>query len=706
MISKNIVLYISVFFLSMALTGCHPSSTPVDRNNIREWLSQDADSCLWYYTDQYVPLLNEKKYQEMEQLYVSVLRAMPDHPKRDKNTDYLMGWVISYYYNALMLQDKVDGSEFLTDSLLNCGNPYYTQVLRPELLAQSGMFYLAQNRMEQVDSIGRLFLSLPPTDDPRRDAQTWQRMAFSLEFCEIDTKIPMQLMEHSVECCRKAAGKVGNEGEIYRYMGYLYWKNGELEKATTAVQEAIDWYMARPETPGDGLIDCYNDLSQVYVTLGLYDKAIEANACAVETSKQLDNWTLEEVYRLRASCFSNAGQNDSALVYIQKAIEATPKSAESHFRLLLRINRLKYYYAAYPDSIAGQLDECHLLLKDTANIDPIYKNDLYAYYGMALLRKPGHEQEAVEYLERSFHNARAAHFPGGIVFVGNELIRAYIQTGMSERISDVYSLYTETSDSLQRQASVNAAIGANIRYETGRKEQENIALTAEVSLKQRTLIFTWLLVGLLTLFLVIGGMYLRQRQRYLRQISNARLSQISSLLKAQQELKESNRSLLDMQDELRKSNEASFKAKQELSRHNASLTEELHVTSHELKETSHKLDEVSSRLDAVSKQKAISDIRVKISTELFNSDKEAEFRRSFTAVYPDYLPSLHQLSSDMTPTDELIAMLLLLELSNNEIALTLGISKNGVNKARSRMRHRLGLKSEIILEEFLKGVTG
>ena len=163
-------------------------------------------------------------------------------------------------------------------------------------------------------------------------------------------------MEHAVESCRKAEGKVGNEGEIYDYMGYLYWKNGEPEKAITAIQEAIDWYTARPGTPGDGLIECYNDLSQVYATLELYDKAIEANTLAVEASKKLDKWMLEEVYRLRAACFSNAGKKDSALFYIQEAIKATPKSAENYFNLLVRINRLDYYYAAYPDSIAGQLD--------------------------------------------------------------------------------------------------------------------------------------------------------------------------------------------------------------------------------------------------------------------------------------------------------------------------------------------------------------
>lgn len=612
----------------------------------------------------------------MEQLYASVLRAMPEHPKGGKNMNYLMGWVLTYYYNALMYQDKADGSEFLTDSLLNSRHPYYTQVLRPELLAHSCKFYLAQNRMKQVDSSGHLFLSLPPTDDPRRDARTWHVMAYSLEFCSIDTKVPMQLMEHAVASCRKAEGKVGNEGEIYGYMGYLYWKNGEPEKAITAIQEAIDWYTARPGTPGDGLIECYNDLSQVYATLELFDKAIEANTLAVEASKKLDNWALEEVYRLRAACFSNAGEKDSALFYIQEAIKATPKSAEKYFNLLLRINRLDYYYAAYPDSIAGQLDECCRLLKDTAHIDPFAQNYLYAYHGKALLRTPGHEQEGVEQLERSFRNFQTSHFPEGIISVGDELIRAYIRTGMPDRISSIYSLYTETSDSLRHRARANAAIGANVRYETGRKEQENLVLAAEVSLKQRTLIFTRLLVGLLFVILLVGGMYMRQRQRFLRQVSNARLSQISGLLQTQQELKEKNESLQGMQEELRQSNEALFEAKQELSRHNASLTQ----------------------------KKAVSNLRMKISTEIFNSDKEAEFRRSFTAFYPDYIPALHRLSPDITRTDELIAMLIILELSSDEIALTLGISKIGVNKARSRMRKRLGLAGDTKLEDFLKGI--
>lgn len=707
MINKKSLLPVIVFLAGVLLGGCRPASPEAHPDTIGEWLAEEPDSCLWYVTDQYVPLLNEKKYAEMEQLYAGVLRNMPDSlplSKRSKDVDYLMGWVVTYYYNALMLQDKVENSEHLTDSLLQSGHPYYTETLRPELLAATAKFCLAQDLQDRVDSLGRLFVTLPPTGDPRRDARTWYQMAWTLEFSAIGTELPMRLMEHAVACCRRVEGKVGNEGEIYSYLGYLYWKNGALEKAAVTIQQAIDWYTARPGTPGDGLIEAYNDLSRVYTGLGLYDKAIEANSRAVSYSKGLDNWTLEEAYRLRATCFSSAGKPDSALYYIQKSIEATPRSAETYYIRRLDVERLGYYYDAYPDSIGSRLEECRRLLKDTAKLDAEPRASLNAYYGMALLHTPGRVREGVDYLEKSFRAFHSGHIPEGIVRTGDRLIRAYLRAGITDRIASVYPVYTQTRDSLEQQKKVNAAIGANIRYETARKEQENRALSAEISLQRRTLALTWVLVGLLGVLLVGGGLYLRQRHRYLRRISDARLSQISALLRSQRELHEKNDSLLRMEEELRRSNEALLRAREELKNHNFSLKEELQATAAELQQASGRLSEVSSELENLTKYKAVAGMRGKISTELFNSDREAEFRRNFTALCPHYLSALHQLCPTITRTDELIAMLLWLDFSSDEIGLTLGISRNGVNKARSRMRQRLGLATGAKLEDFLKSL--
>lgn len=662
MINSNKSLPILFVFMILTLAaGCR--DTVVDTQHIENWMAQSPDSCLSYYIGKHPTLYQQKKYPEIERLYGSLLRAMPERLKESEHLNYLTGTAIFYYYDALVHQDK-EGDPCLTDSLLNSSHPYFTRTMRPELLATAARTHQTKRRIAEMDSLGHLFLSLPPSNDPARNARTWYHMTWALEYGDMESDVFVRMMEYAVACCQKAEREVDVEGDIYSFMGYLYWKDGVLDKATHLIQQAIDWYAVHPEAPREGLIETYLNLSRVYVSLRLFDKALEVNGQAVEVSKSLDNWTLDEIYRMRATTFEMAKRSDSALCCIQQVIE-NPSQQISPFQMArLRIDRLGYYFSLHRDSLAGQVDECLQLLKDTATLDFERKNNLLAFYGMALQQVPGREREGVRYLEESYQNFLADAYPEGILFAGDELIRAYIRTGLTDRISKVFIVYSETEDKIKVEDNMSAAIGANIRYETGRKEQENRALTAEVSLKHRTLMFTWVLVGILTVSLLIGGLYLRQRQRYLRRVSDARLSQISGLLRAQQE---HNNSLLHAQEELRQSNEA-----------------------------------LSSRLNAVSKQRAVSDIRVKISTELLHSDKEAKFRRDFTATYPDYLMNLRQYCPDITPTDELIAMLLLLELSNSEIALTLGISKNGVNKARSRMRQRLGLAGEVVLEEFLK----
>ena len=57
-------------------------------------------------------------------------------------------------------------------------------------------------------------------------------------------------------------------------------------------------------------------------------------------------------------------------------------------------------------------------------------------------------------------------------------------------MTEIYPEYKEIHDSLQLAEKQRYAIGANVRYETGRKEQENRALSAEVALKERSLVYT------------------------------------------------------------------------------------------------------------------------------------------------------------------------------------------------------------------------
>lgn len=103
-----------------------------------------------------------------------------------------------------MKQGKLDGSHRLTDSLLTSRHPYYTGTLRPDLLGVSAMCYLSQNWVGEADSLGSLFLSLPPVEDLRRDARNCYNMVWSLEFGEMDADTLVHLAERAVRSCAKA----------------------------------------------------------------------------------------------------------------------------------------------------------------------------------------------------------------------------------------------------------------------------------------------------------------------------------------------------------------------------------------------------------------------------------------------------------------------------------------------------------------------
>lgn len=75
-------------------------------------------------------------------------------------------------------------------------------------------------------------------------------------------------------------------------------------------------------------------------------------------------------------------------------------------------------------------------------------------------------------------------------WTGRHLLNLYAQQKKGDKMAEIYPEYKEIHDSLQLAEKQRYAIGANVRYETGRKEQENRALSAEVALKERSLVYT------------------------------------------------------------------------------------------------------------------------------------------------------------------------------------------------------------------------
>lgn len=88
------------------------------------------------------------------------------------------------------------------------------------------------------------------------------------------------------------------------------------------------------------------------------------------------------------------------------------------------------------------------------------------------------------------------------------------------------------------------------------------------------------------------------------------------------------------------------------------------------------------------------------------TDTEWEkFRIEFSRAYPNFLSSLQDLLPAINPAEERLASLLCLKLTSNQIANTLGISKDSVGRSKRRLKQRLNLETGAKLEDFICGLV-
>lgn len=465
--------------------------------------------------------------------------------------------------------------------------------------------------------------------------------------------------ERSVEMYEKAIELLRTSKEqsslpwVLTNLGELYASDGQFDRAVQMYFQAIPIF----EKIGyhEGTSTTYSTLSALYLEWEMPREADHYADLSLHYARLSGHiYTQGESLSDKSYVAEYRGLRDSAFYWIRLA-DSCYQVAETPVERLSTQGTIGRFLLNDPNRTAEGVALLQQVCADTlirqSPYEPIYRFMLGEGYVLQ-----GKTEEGILLIQSTLPEMESGHRNLHLVKAYNRLSTHYAAHKQYEQALS----YREKERILQQElfnaSKLHQITASRIAFDTGRKEQENQTLIAKVSLKQRTLTFTWVVAGLLITLLCSVGLYLRQRQRYHRRISETRLAQISSLLGAQQDLH----------------------------RNNQTLTEEL---------------------EEVSRRKTTGNVRVQLSTHIFNPDEEANFRRTFTSLYPDYLPSLHQRCPELTRTDELIAMLLLLDLSNDEIALTLGIAKASVNRARSRLRKRLGLvETGVVLEEYLKGI--
>ncbi|RHJ95362.1 tetratricopeptide repeat protein [Parabacteroides bouchesdurhonensis] len=656
---QPIVLLLCLLMVYTA--GCH-------HNTPRNAALQEAAGTETTLTDaaRVATRLYEMKQYDSAIVYGrNVLQSLPQQltGNRDTLKEALSGLCLA------VLRSGNDGRkpETLTaffDSLRTSSHPFLSRYMQPMLTAVSALNHSTANDGEGALKLADSFAAAPRPADRTQELFAADAMARVYNYWGNSPQAAIGMQERAVQALRDG-GRTNDAPYILSFLGYYYRRNGEYEKAAQLFIEAIKQGRRNTGKPTKGMVYAYANLAALYSSLCLHDKSLEATGEALQCSLAADSFLLSDLYRFRSLAFSELHLWDSAFVYNRKAEEVALATGDRTRAYICRRTAVELQLDASPDSVSpGLLRETAALYADSAAARRVDKVPVRFLYGQVMAAS-GSLREGMVLMEQALNELKGMDWQEQYAAYARILLDYYAREGKLKEMARLYPSYMAASDSLNREEKLNFAIGANVRYETGRKEQENRALSAEVALKGRTLTLAWTSTAFLAILLLAGGMYFRQRQRLQRRISEARLSRITSLLDTQGELDRRNRLLAQT------------------------------------------LDERERELQEVTHRREIGELDVKLNRHLSGPDEVANFRQSFKSLYPDYLPALRQHCPDLTRTDELIAMLLLLGQNNDEIALTLGISRAGINKARSRMRKRLGLvETGVVLEDFLKNIGG
>lgn len=649
--TKHAPYYISLLILLILLpSGCRKQAEDT-RRPLAEWLDSDTEAAMRFINKSCTTLYARKQTDSVLQLYGEAFRHYPHKPTG--NTDSLVGQIglaLSYFNTASFYQRKDQAFSALLDSLHQSGHPFLTGPALGYLLAYQAFATLRFDPEKAIEP-AEAFAALPPQRNLSQELMSCHLVAWVLwsRGAGEEQYIPMQL--RAVEAFRK--GAQGNVTLILSQMSLFYRLTGQYDKAIDYSLQALDWEETNNGGRNNaGKIRMYGDLSDIYSQLLLYDKASETLDKAIESSRAHNNLYLCDLYRKKTSLFETLGQIDSTLYYIDLTAREAKAINDSNYIRVSDRERAGFFvreYKRYPDSLQRMATLLEHYNADSMPLDARTRTETRLWYGKALTLT-GQVTRGKQLMEQA---AAEMQYEEGMSDACQELANLYVQHKMGNELLALYPTCIALRDSIEKEVKVNAAIGADVRYETGRKEQENRALAAEVELKGQSLVYTRIILTLSLLLLVAAAGLLLQYRRMRRQEREKHLNEIGRLLSTQQEL----------------------------NRHNEVL---------------------NGKLEEIAHNETIDNVRQQLNPTLLSGEDEIRFRQSFAALYPRYLPKLRSRCPEITKSDELLCMLIYLKQNTDEVALALGISRASVNSARSRIRKKLGLQKDESLEEAVR----
>ncbi|HRD41052.1 MAG TPA: tetratricopeptide repeat protein, partial [Bacteroidia bacterium] len=287
-------------------------------------------------------------------------------------------------------------------------------------------------------------------------------------------------------------------------------------------QEALEDFIANKQLAeklkdDSKIIESLNGIGNMYKDIDRYESALQTyhEGLALCEAKNIPDKKLLIVSNL-AMAHINLGNPDSANYFNYKALSyyREYKSGDRAFLMNVYGSLLGCYsdlkmedsvlkYSSLAIAIADELGDKHTKAGNTYNIGDFYN-------------KVGKHKEAIKYLEEADALSDEARNPSLEYEIQLGLANAYYNTANYEKSAKCYGKALQLSDKIHEEQTVEKLSEMEVKYETGKKEDELKRLSAEqeisaLKVKQsRTL--TFISIISVIVFLIIAGVLFKQNK--------------------------------------------------------------------------------------------------------------------------------------------------------------------------------------------------
>ncbi len=447
------------------------------------------------------------------------------------------------------------------------------------------------------------------------------------------------------ELCKNTSGKQW----VMAMLGSLYKRNGHLNKALELFQQSKEEALERKDELG--ILNSLHTLIDIFLYWNIpeYANIYASEAIQVEKNMTTKNPMVSaQAYINKGWALHRLGDTDSVSFYTEQAREFCQSLPYNSGMVDVNLLHGTLLTEKDGESLQTGIEELEQVIQQGTAV-----NRAKAYHQLAqTYLKWGKNGMAETMLDSLYTLLNQSDSPAYIQLDYQPILNHYLKNKNQKKVEQYVRMMLQEQQAFNTKRLNFNLVETIVELQSEQKKQE-LKMIELGHTNQRLWMLTGIAMSLIVFFGIVALLFYQKKQH-------------------KKQLKQAGEELTSVVQKLNQSNAEKAMREQEIKDF---------------------LKEKDNRQDLET-----------VTPSILQTEGESKFRQCFELLYPQFLPCLREKIPSITRREELLSMLIVLKQDNKKIAELLAVAPRSVLMLRHRFRQKIGMTTELSLENFIEEV--